>query len=384
MRKILLIFFLLVNISSANAAYSYYRTITIDHTKCGSVDVSNYPLFVDYTDNTLKTTGGGGHVTNASGYDIAFYSDSGLTTPLFWEIESYNGSTGQFRAYVKTSCTVASDKVIYMAYGNAAINTFQSTSTSVWDSNYQVVFHYPDGTTLNRNDSTINAVTGSNDGSMLAAAGKVGSGSAFFDGGSSIIYGDTVNITGTAITIEGWWNRPDNSHFSLIGARNGTAGAATPLQYQFSHTSNAFGNLLHLDFTNSGGTLKSFDSTTAHNVTNAWHYFVVTYDGANVKFYYDGTAEGSTAETGSIIGTLTGTQFRVGSDKPRGTSYSTGNGDEIRLSNTARSPSYVTATYNNYGTPATFTTLGSETSPSSGGSARKAQRCVLSKIAQCN
>ena len=56
---------------------------------------------VSVTDPALKTVANGGHVVNANGYDIGFYADSGGLRNLKWEVEKYNGTTGNLIAWVK-------------------------------------------------------------------------------------------------------------------------------------------------------------------------------------------------------------------------------------------------------------------------------------------
>src|SRR5262249_18698205 len=89
------------------------RSITIDHTKVPSTQ-SNFTVLVSVTDPTLKTVANGGHVANPNGYDIGFYADSGGTTKLKWEVEKYNGTTGNLIAWVKIpSVSSSTDTVFY-------------------------------------------------------------------------------------------------------------------------------------------------------------------------------------------------------------------------------------------------------------------------------
>ena len=45
--------------------------------------------------------------------------------------------------------------MIYVYYGNGAAAN-QQNPAGVWDSNYEGVWHFPNGTTLSANDSTAN------------------------------------------------------------------------------------------------------------------------------------------------------------------------------------------------------------------------------------
>src|SRR5439155_310959 len=102
------------------------RSMTIDHTKVPSTQ-SNFTVMVNVTDPALKTVANGGHVANANGYDIGFYADSGGTTKLKWQVEKYNGTTGNLIAWVKIPSVSSSiDTVFYLMYGNSSINTDQS------------------------------------------------------------------------------------------------------------------------------------------------------------------------------------------------------------------------------------------------------------------
>ena len=69
-------------------AYSYYRSLTINRSTCGAGTFSNFPVgFIgnSTTDTWLESVGNGGRIQNANGYDIAFFSDSALTTALKFE-----------------------------------------------------------------------------------------------------------------------------------------------------------------------------------------------------------------------------------------------------------------------------------------------------------
>src|ERR1035437_3494308 len=156
-------------------AYTYSRSITIDYTKCGTADSTAFPVLVSINHTTFKDAAHSGHVTNnTTGYDIAFFSDSGLTTKIPWEVEYYNGTTGILIAWVNiATLSHTVNTVIYVGYGNAGITTAQNTSTNgptyVWNSNFKGVWHLSNGTTLSPNDSTSNGTNGTVTGATAAA-----------------------------------------------------------------------------------------------------------------------------------------------------------------------------------------------------------------------
>lgn len=60
--------------------YGFKKKITIDNTKVsGTADHTDFPIQVSHTDADLKTTGNGGDVTDANGYDIVFTAADGTT-----------------------------------------------------------------------------------------------------------------------------------------------------------------------------------------------------------------------------------------------------------------------------------------------------------------
>src|SRR5674476_1687799 len=167
---ILFIFFSIfwsINLNKVYASFGYKASITIDHTLVPNTDQTDFPILVSGTYTgaggipDLRTVGNGGKVQNANGYDIYFYSDSALTTRIPAERELYNASTGQIVFWVKSTVTTATNKVIYIGYGDSGISTDPNTDgtygkTNVWDANYKGVWHLPNGTTLTADDSTGN------------------------------------------------------------------------------------------------------------------------------------------------------------------------------------------------------------------------------------
>lgn len=66
----------------------------IDHTKVPNTDQNGFPVLISGTYSYLAAVASGGKVTNANGYDIAFYADAAGATPLSWEIEKYSATDG--------------------------------------------------------------------------------------------------------------------------------------------------------------------------------------------------------------------------------------------------------------------------------------------------
>lgn len=349
-------------------AYGYKRTITIDHTKCGSSTSSNFPALVYISDATFKTTGNGGRINNANGYDIAFYSDSSGTSSLYWEIEAYNGATGELWAWVKIpSLSHTTDTVIYVFYGDSGISTFQSTSSSVWDSNFKSVYHLPDGSTLSANDSTSNANNGTVSGAS-ATTGKIKGGASFNGSSNSIAIGSASGVTDITsnITISAWINPaslPSTNGFAYIV---GKGYDGNPEQYALRLSNEGAQRVTFTTYT--GGI--TYGATWTHGgsiTTGTWYHIVGLFNGSAWKIYSDGSEVASTSSATGPARSTKGTY--IGATDIAGSVSRWFNGyiDEVRISDTARSADWILAEYNSQNSPSTFLALGSETSAGGGG-----------------
>lgn len=342
-------------------AYTYSRSITIDHTKCGATDSSNFPFLFSTTDATFKTVGNGGHVQNANGYDMAFFSDSGLTTPLNFEIERYNGSTGEYDAWIKAgtvSHTV--DTVIYQGYGDASITTSQENITGTWDANFLAVYHLKDGTTLSAASST-----GSNNGTAsntpTAGAGQIdGCGSFASASSQSITLG--TGMAPTAVTMEAWVNAT-----SLPNAYN-TAIARDGVSNFWAIYVKSTGKLA-IYVTATGNV--SYDGTGSHTLsTGTWTYLAGTYStGAGLVGYFNNASDQTAAANGTLTTGAVATS--IANDPANAGRFWNGLIDEVRISNVARGVDWLLTSYNSQKSPSTFYTLGAESGGGGGGSKLK-------------
>ena len=132
--------------------FCYRMPITVNSSQVSNGPQLNFPFLFNTTSANLATTGNNGHVQNANGYDIIFRAlddttcgGAGLSPcTLNHEIEYYNGSTGQFIAWVKVP-SINTGTVIYVYYGNSSINSSLENKTGVWnDGNYKGVWHLGD------------------------------------------------------------------------------------------------------------------------------------------------------------------------------------------------------------------------------------------------
>lgn len=345
----------------AFASFGYSQAVTIQHAKVPNTDQTNFPIDVDVTQAGLKSTGNLGHVQNANGYDIWFYSDSACTTRIPAERDIYNASTGRYTGWVQKTVLTASDVTIYICYGDASISTDPNLdgtfgATSVWDANYKVVYHTGDGSTVGLNDSTSNALTLTNN-STVASAGKIG-GAVDSSSSTWLSRSDSALPTGsTAFTISGWYKTTTVSTSNII--LNWGAGGATNQSYLGIYN---LGNGFNAGIVGNG-TANVGDNVSLND--GVWHYIVGTQSGAggtNTKIYVDGSLKNSGALTWALA-SGGANKFTIGRDNAASpTQTYTGSQDELRISSgLARPADWIATEYNNQSATSTFYTLGSET-----------------------
>ena len=182
-------------------SYSNFKTITIDHTACGSSDSAGFPFLFAGTYTYLKSVANGGSVNSQFGHDIAFSLDSAGTQMLPFEMQSYDPTSGAVVFWVSVpniSHTV--DTVIYLQYGSTAVNTNMSNRTAVWeDQNFNLVRHFE----ADCRDSSGRDFKEQLSYALNFVAGKIGNGVSF--GGSIAINdGSSVDLLPTNITTSMW------------------------------------------------------------------------------------------------------------------------------------------------------------------------------------
>lgn len=181
-------------------------------------------------------------------------------------------------------------------------------------------------------DCSSNGIDGTQVGTITysVSGAPFGTGFETADGANYIDFTDSaLDITGTSFACVGWLWRDTTSEYSIWIARsNGTGGAAS-IQYQCTWDSAGGGNQIHFDFYN--GSLKSADSTTAWTETGSWEHLAIVYDGSNIKFFKDATADGTPAQTAALTSIATDTSVLLTS-RPRSTGGDLdGRADEIAV-----------------------------------------------------
>lgn len=329
----------------SSVSFSYRRMITIDHTKCGDTDSPNFPVLIAGTFPWLATTSGGGGVQSPQGYDIIFTTDIGGTQTLPYERVGWNGATGKSEFWVQVpNLSASQDTIIYVLYGSAGVDRDLSNRHGVWDSHYRGVWHFGDGTTLDLTDSTSNGNNGTNHGAAAAAGlSYAGMGSLAMNVSYvSIGAPASLNLT-SAMTIEAVVHPSSNPQF---GETYKAIGKGTAIGWSLSVVGPGSGIAACFAWqagssvvpTASGGLRPNLDTNLA-----------VTYDGNIASLYINNNASGVNSRVvgpGAIPDNISvPMNFGVSYDVKTG--YWSGQIDEVRISDIARSPSYLTSVYNN-------------------------------------
>lgn len=326
-------------------AQKYYSPISINAAQVPSTQ-TDFPVLVSQTDNRFKTTGNGGHVANSNGYDIRPYSDAGLTTPLTYELDRYNASSGEVIMWVKVASLSSSTTPIYLGYGDTALNS-DGSSTATWSNNFRGVWHLRDGSTLNLNDSGNGGFHLTNNNTATAATGKIDGAVNVASASSQYLTNSGIGV-GTAVTFSCWFN-PTSFAQNLAGlmCMRGASG------YVLINI-NTTGGISVEVFANADVLRGNFATATS----GAWNHIALTYDStAGLYGYLNATQSTNAAANGNL--NTDPTTINVGRD-PFGTRYSNGVIDEPRVANVARSQDWLTTEYNNQNDVPTFETLGAE------------------------
>ena len=373
MRKLLI--GLVLFISPAFGAYNYYRSITIDHTKCGSSDSSSFPVLVSISDTTIKTVANGGHIQHTATQgapavtmpaDLIFATTSAGSTLLPWEVEFYDPVNGVLVAWVQLpTVSHTANTIFYVLYGNASVSTAQNTGSytpaNVWDVNYVGVYHMGALGVL-ATDSTSYGNNGSITGAT-ATTGKVGGGAAFSGTSQYINLANPASLRLIGgISIEAWVNPTDrSSYFGVVSKTDSNLPASWDF---YLDTSTGIPDFSRDDGSSSPAKLQG----TSAPATGSWSHVVATMVGGVgtvATHYLNGGANGSaTLSPGGVADTGNNAYIATRDDK---VTMFKGSMDEVRISNVARGADWVTTCFNSQNAPgnigaANFLTYGAETS----------------------
>ena len=354
-------------------AFSFSRAISIDYTQVPNTDQKNFPVLVSGTYAgpdpalDLRTTGNGGKVRSPSGYDVGFYTSGNCSTgKMKWETEAYNPVTGEVAYWVLVP-TVSHTKstIFYICYGNSSITTDQSSAAAVWDSHYLTVWHLADKGGLDLSNSADTKFAFTNSGPVASAPGKIGGGTNKFVDGTYYLDNAAVSIgRNGAVTISMWKKLlfADGYDFGVEDTRDHnhiTFGMGASHDSPNSMT-------LWAPFFNEAFWYYAQEGPGGIDYTpyfDRWVYITCVYTAGTTKvkaLYLDGSLVGSTANGPTTTGPTTG--FRIGQSRDNH-GQDPSQFDEVRISNSVRSPDWIKTEFNNQSNPASFYAFGAETLP---------------------
>lgn len=302
----------------------------------GSSDLTNFPVLISITDLDFRDTGNSGSVESSSGFDIAFSAADG-TTAMDFELESYDNTTGVIVFWVKfPTLSPNTDTQFFIYYGDSGIATDQS-STSTWDSNYQLVMHMDGGAT--ETDGTVNGNDGTENGTggVSTTTGQIGTARDFVRADADFINvadDASLDITGS-MTISFWFNQSSAQVPDFISK-------GINLSYETTSRSG-----VRTRWRKNGSNVLTTGAAEALS-TGVWTYLSFIQSSTGMAIYQDGAVVASNSNT---------TAFTPNNDPlyiSRSADAVDGIIDEVRISDTDRTAEWISTEYNNQLTPAAF------------------------------
>jgi hypothetical protein len=330
-------------------SWAKYFTFTPDATKAGTADSSNFTIPVAITHADLKTIANGGLVNDGT-KDLAFFSDSALTTLLKFKRIKYDAVNGVLWAMVKVATLSHTAGVpFYLGYGNAAIVTDQSDGPNAWDANTKAAYCFGDGVTLDLLDATAGGFDLTNVGSSAAAAGSIH--------GAVSLDGSTKYLERTAST-------PLTTYPLTLESVFKPAASVTTSQTTVGLNQTASANLgfdarpRATDAVRCAAGGAGLAPQTANSVLNStnWHYASCVYNGASDrKMSVDGAAEITSVVSAGTTSTPDNLTVGVYTNNNVRSQKFNGLIGFVRVSNVSRAnASWGVATYNAWTASSTF------------------------------
>ena len=329
-----------------NAAWLYRKEIIIDHEKVAS-NLTGFPVLINRLDTDLAM-----HAKD-DGKDVLFTDYDG--NKLNHEIELFSNSSGELVCWVNvTNLSSTEDTILYMYYGNPSADN-QENPAGVWDEDFVMVQHMNETGTGTRFDSTVHGNDGNPGGydGDEATTGIV-DGADDFDGSDDYLdcgSDSSFNITDTnERTVEAWvkfysinnWQR---IFYCQLDSENG---------YQLVRSSaNDFEFGVKED-----GSLYEEQTVTKYTSTDTWFHIVSTVDAGHVVvLYVNGVPVAD--ETGGVL--FSSPTYGTWISSSSGiTAFFDGVIDEVRVSNVARSSSWIATSFNTMNLSETFLSIGPE------------------------
>ena len=316
--------------------WQYRKAITIDSSLIDA-DLTDFPVLVKLTSSNFDFS-----KAQSNGNDIQFTSDDGETL-LKYERECHDSTSSLAEYWVKIPSVLSASDTTFYIYYNKPDAADGADPTNVWDANFKGVWHLnqdPSGTAPQELDSTANSNNGTSNGSMTSddlVEGQIAK-ALDFDGSNDYIdcgNDASLNIT-DAVTFEVWIN-PASSQASYP-SRIFNIQDSKPRNFEASLESNN-----SINATNWNGTVGAVNYTTTDAVSSGINTLItVIFQDNNDKVYFNDAEKASSSD--SPVPPVDGT-LDIGRHPSQG-KYFKGIIDELRISDIARSPAWIKASYN--------------------------------------
>jgi hypothetical protein len=322
--------------------WNYIQKFAIDHTKIDA-ELTDFRLLVKLDPSNSDIFG----KAQSDGDDILFTASDG-TTKLDHEIEKYVDTAGseELVAHVKIPTVSATeDTVFYVYYGNSGASN-QQNAEGVWGADYVGVWHLsedPSGTAPQMKDSTdpANGNHGTTSGSMTSddqVAGKMGGGLDLDGTDDYVDVTDSASLRVQQLTFAAWLKPATTlqgmaSDYPMIFSKQDWSNNAGYLLGTYSRN----GNYMGIRLMRGGHTNHRKEIQYSETSSGQWIYVVATYDGTYLRIYRNGV-EKSSSNIGSITINHNSRSLRIGGGMK-------GRLDEVRISDTPRSPAWIKASY---------------------------------------
>ena len=335
-----------------NSNWLHRIKITVNGSDLGE-SVSNFPVYVDLADFNGKTNFF--ESMKSDGSDIRITKDDGVTE-VAREIVSVDTSSNGGELHFVANGTMSNlvDTDFFLYYGNSAASDYAVTDTygaeNVWINNYSGVYHLEEdhsgtGTASVYSDSTASSYDGTDYISDTVKTGYIGNGQSF-DGTDDYIQLPSLSTDySLGFSVCAWvyydsyksWSRvvdlgQGSSDDNLVLANNSTTS-----------------NLSFASYNGASGTIVTASSVLS---TSTWLYLCGTVDSAGSSVIYVDGGSVQTGSTGAPQNVTRNLSYIAKSNWADG--YFDGRMDEIRLSNTQRSGTWIETEYNNMVSPGFF------------------------------
>ena len=352
------------------SGFNWTNTLTVDHTQViGSSDLVDFPMLVSLNATQLKSTANGGYVNNPNGYDIVF---SGANDKqLDHEIEYYNPATGEYRAWVRLPILFHDmNTELRISCGNTSFQA-NPTTQDTWSNDFEAVWHMdndPSNSELRDAAGTFNGVSYGQMTSSDVVPGRIGKAIDFDGTNDYFAIKDKYyegNGSTTQLTVSAWIKTTHNNN-------NWTSNWSI-VDFDRSEHFNFF---VHgkgkASFSTRGSGINDFHGGNDGQLNDGeWHQMTGVFDGTKKFIYIDGVLVGTNnnPHNGSLLGTDTKRFGFIGDGSEAASFNGSRNGinfsgqlDEIRILNVAKSADWIATEFNNQTNPETFATLGTGSS----------------------